>query len=342
MTKRVKILLLSVLVVVVLAAVLLISSVMQPGITPKGKRAVLMIPSGARYGQVLDSVYLNFEVRNRKLFELIAQKKGYPAKVKPGRYQFDNGTSYLKFINILRGGFQTPVRVTFNNVRTIYQLAGKIGKYLESDSSAIAAFLEDPANYRTNGFSRENVILAFIPNTYIVYWNTSPAAFFEKMSKEYNRFWNSERSQKADALKLTRIEVGILASMVDDETLKADEKPRIAGVYLNRLRRGMPLQSCPTIKFALNDFTITRILYKYLQVDSPYNTYKHTGLPPGPVGCPTTESIDAVLNAEKTDYLFFAAKADFSGYHNFSRTLKEHNKYADEYQKELDRRKIFR
>jgi UPF0755 protein len=138
------------------------------------------------------------------------------------------------------------------------------------------------------------------------------------------------------------VEVGILASIVDDEVLKASEKPAIAGVYINRLKRGIPLQACPTIKFALNDFTITRVLKKHLKIESPYNTYLHKGFPPGPIGCPTVEGLDAVLNAEKHDYLYFVAKADFSGYHHFSRTLTEHNRYAAEYQRELDKRKIFR
>ncbi|MFN8241846.1 MAG: endolytic transglycosylase MltG [Bacteroidales bacterium] len=159
---------------------------------------------------------------------------------------------------------------------------------------------------------------------------------------EYLKFWNDERQAKAKGNGLTPLEVSTLASIIDDEVRKPEEKPRIAGVYLNRLRRGMPLQACPTIKFAMNDFTITRILTKYLQVDSPYNTYKNKGLPPGPIGCPTRESLEAVLNAENHDYLFFVARADFSGYHNFSKTLAEHNRYAAEYQKELDKRKIYR
>jgi UPF0755 protein len=162
------------------------------------------------------------------------------------------------------------------------------------------------------------------------------------MLKEYRRFWSDERKAKARAMNLSPLEVSVLASVIDAETSDNGEKPRIAGVYINRLKSGMPLQSDPTIKFALNDFTLTRILNKQLQTNSPYNTYKHAGLPPGPIGCPSVESIEAVLNAEKHDYYYFVAKADFSGAHNFSRTLAEHNKYASEYQKELDKRKIFK
>ncbi|NMC42139.1 MAG: endolytic transglycosylase MltG, partial [Bacteroidales bacterium] len=271
-----------------------------------------------------------------------ARKKNYPAHIKPGRYSVKGKMSYNAFVNMLRSGRQAPVKVTFNNIRSVYELAGKVGRQIEADSSSLAGFLSYAGNYGRDGFTRENVISIFIPDTYELYWNNSAEGFYNRMLKEFNRFWNGERKQKAEALDLTPVEVSILASIVDDEVAKAEEKPRIAGVYLNRLRRGMLLQACPTIKFALNDFTITRVLKKHMEVDSPYNTYKHKGLPPGPIGCPSKEGIDAVLNAEKHDYLFFAAKADFSGYHNFSRTLTEHNRYASEYQRELDRRKIFK
>jgi UPF0755 protein len=162
------------------------------------------------------------------------------------------------------------------------------------------------------------------------------------MLREYKKFWNSDRISKSEDIGLTPLEVSTLASIIDEEASKHDEKPRIAGVYINRLKRGIPLQADPTIKFAINNFTVNRILYKHLEVDSPYNTYKHAGLPPGPIGCPSVEGIEAVLNAEKHDYIFFAAKADFSGYHNFSRTLSEHNRYANQYQKELNKRRIYR
>jgi len=189
---------------------------------------------------------------------------------------------------------------------------------------------------------KENVISLFIPNTYQIYWNTDARELYSRMLKEYRLFWNEQRMEKAREKGLDQKEVSILASIIDDEVAKPDEKPRIAGVYLNRLKRGIPLQACPTIKFALNDFTINRVLYKHLQTESPYNTYRHKGFPPGPIGCPSIEGIDAVLNAEEHDYLFFAARADFSGYHNFSRTLSEHNRYATMYQRELNKKKIFR
>ncbi|MBK8882450.1 MAG: endolytic transglycosylase MltG [Bacteroidales bacterium] len=245
-------------------------------------------------------------------------------------------------MNVLRSGHQSPVRITFQNIRTLNQLAGKIGKQIEADSMQIMTFLSDESNYIADGFKKETIIAVFIPNTYEIYRNTDARALYMRMLKEYRKFWNDQRAASAKEKGLTPIEVAILASIIDDEVAKPDEKPRIAGVYLNRLKQGIPLQACPTIKFALNDFTITRVLYAYLQIDSPYNTYKHSGFPPGPIACPSIEGIDAVLNAEKHDYLYFAARADFSGYHNFSRTLAEHNHYAAIYQKELNKRRIFK
>jgi len=312
------------------------------GVKPEGAGSLLLISTGSSWEQVLDSISSNLEIKNPDILKWIARKKNYPELIKPGRYVIEKDLSYVGLINLLRSGRQTPVRVTFNNIRYLRDLAGRIGGQIEADSAQIIDFLSDPENYRSDGFTRENVISIFIPNTYEFYWDTNPRELYSRMLKEYKRFWNDERLEKALAIKLTQIEVAILASIIDDEVAKADEKPKIAGVYLNRLKRGIPLQACPTIKFAMNDFTITRVLNHHLKFESPYNTYMHRGFPPGPIGCPTIEGIDAVLNAEKHDYLYFAAKADFSGYHNFSRTLAEHNRYADEYQRELDKRRIFK
>lgn len=313
-----------------------------PGVTPVSGRAVVYIPDGASYEQAMDSVNTILSVKNQRIFQWISKKKNYPASVKPGRYVFDRPLSYNALINILRGGKQAPVKITFSRIRTLNELAGKIGGQIEADSSGIIDFLSDQENYAGDGFKKEDVISVFIPNTYEFYWNTSARKFYNRMLKEYRKFWNDERTAKSELIGLTPVEVSILASIVDEEVSKGDEKPRIAGVYLNRLRRGIPLQADPTIKFAVNDFTLSRILYKHLEIDSPYNTYKHSGLPPGPIGCPSVEGIDAVLNAEKHDFLYFAAKPDFSGYHNFSRTLSEHNRYAVQYRRELNRRKIYR
>ena len=343
MNKRQILYLLSIIAFLVIAGLILFyNSIFGISIHAEKPDKVIIIPTGASYEQVLDSIISNHLIEKRKLFDWVAKKKNYRRLIKPGRYVIDKDFSYNSFINMLRSGRQTPVKITFQNIRTLNQLAGKIGRQIEADSMQLMNFLADDSNYLDDGFKKETVIAVFIPDTYEIYRNTDARGLYNRMLKEYRIFWNEQRLTMARGKGLDPIEVSILASIIDDEVLKPDEKPRIAGVYLNRLKRGIPLQACPTIKFALNDFTITRVLYKHLQTDSPYNTYKHGGFPPGPIGCPSIEGLDAVLNAEDHDYLFFAAKADFSGYHNFSRTLAEHNHYAAIYQKELNKRRIFK
>jgi len=343
MRRRKYIIIISIAGLVLIFCILLIyNAIFGLNIKPLNQDTTLYIPDGSTYSQAIDTLSANLDIKNIKLFEWIADKKNYPVLVKPGRYVIDREMSNNGLINLLRSGRQTPVRITFNNIRYLADLAGRIGGQIEADSASIMDFLSDPLNYSDDGFTRENVISVFIPNTYEFFWDTNAEELYDRMFKEYIRFWNKERIAKAQAIKLTQIEVAILASIIDDEVAKADEKPRIAGVYMNRIKRGIPLQACPTIKFALNDFTITRVLKQHLTINSPYNTYLNRGFPPGPIGCPTIEGIDAVLNAEKHDYLYFAAKADFSGYHNFSRTLAQHNRYAAEYQRELNKRRIYR
>jgi len=329
-------------VLILIAVFILYRIVFGVSISPENDRAIIYIPDGASYYQVMDSVKANLIIRNHKLLEWIAEKKKYPFLVKSGRYVIDKPLSYNQLINILRSGKQTPVKITFSSVRTLNELAGRIGGQIEADSLQIITFFSDPENYKKEGFKHEDIISVFIPDTYEFYWNTGVEKLYGRLLREYRKFWDKERLERCEAIHLTPVEVSILASIINEEAYRKDEKPRIAGVYLNRLRLGIPLQADPTIKFAINDFTVNRILYKHLEIDSPYNTYRHSGLPPGPIGCPSVEGIDAVLNAEKHDYLFFAAKADFSGYHNFSRTLSEHNRYASQYQRELNQRKIFR
>ena len=243
---------------------------------------------------------------------------------------------------MLRAGLQTPVRVTFTGFRIPSQLAGRISKQIEADSAAIveAFFSKDiTASY---GFTPETFIAMFIPNTYELFWNTDATGFFDRMKREYENFWTDERDQKAKQIGLDRVGVSTIASIVEEETIKTDERPKIAGVFINRLNRGTPLQACPTVKFALGDFTIKRVLTKHLAVESPYNTYKHRGLPPGPINAASISSINAVLNYEKHSYYFFSANPDFSGYHIFSRTLTEHNRNAREYQGKLNKERIYR
>lgn len=192
------------------------------------------------------------------------------------------------------------------------------------------------------GFDFETIISIFIPNTYEIYWTTDAVSLFKRMKREYDAFWNEDRMALSKAIGYNPVEVITIASIIEEETLKSSEKPIIAGVYINRLKRGIPMQACPTLKFALNDFTIKRVLYEHMEVESPYNTYKNKGLPPGPVRVPDARSIDAVLNYQKHSYLYFCAKEDFSGEHYFSKTLKQHNAYAQRYHKALNKQKIYK
>jgi UPF0755 protein len=270
----------------------------------------------------------------------VAKKKDFAQNIKTGRYLLKKGMNSNVIVNMLKGGLQAPLNVTFNNVRTKEELAGKISKYLIADSLSILNLFSDSTLISKNGFTAETFKTMFIPNTYQFYWTTSADEFAERMKTEYNKFWNADRRLKAENLQLSLPEVTTLASIVQAETVKKDEQPRIAGLYLNRLRKGQLLQADPTVKYAVGDFTLKRILNIHLQIESPYNTYKYAGLPPGPINFPETTSIDAVLNYEKHNYVYMCAKEDFSGYHNFSVTFDEHSRNAAKYRRELDKRNI--
>jgi UPF0755 protein len=301
----------------------------------------LYIPTGSSYEDILAQIDKMDFLVEKKSFEWVVKKKEYAGNVKPGRYRIEDGMSNNELVNLLRAGNQEPVMVVFNNHRTLEQLAGKVAKYLESDSVRLLKHITDPALPGKYGFTMETFKAMFIPNTYEMYWTASPEDFTDRMAREYENFWE-KRDKKLDRLDLTREEVSTLASIVDEETLVDEENRRVAGVYINRIKLGMPLQSCPTLKYALDDWTITRVLFEYKQVESPYNTYKHKGLPPGPIIIPSVSAIDGVLDYEKHNYLYMCAKADFSGTHAFARNLKQHNRNAAEYQRELDKRGIFR
>jgi UPF0755 protein len=302
----------------------------------------IFIPTGSSYEDLADTLRKSGVLRSERSFNITSRLKSYGRNVKPGSYIIEPGMNNNNIVSMLRSGRQAPVNVTFNNIRTLDELAGRIGGQVETDSASVLAFLAEESNYLNDGFNRLTVISAFIPDTYQLYWTTDAGSFYRRMLREYRSFWNEERTAAADALDLSPAEVSVLASIVDEEASREDEKPRIAGVYINRLRTGMPLQADPTVKFAVNDFTLRRILNRHLEVDSPYNTYKFKGLPPGPIRCPSRSGLEAVLNAEKHDYLYFVARHDSSGYHHFSRTLAEHNRYAAAYRRELNRRKIYR
>lgn len=299
------------------------------------------IPTGSTYAEV----WANLEQLNilidKKSFQWVAEKKGYPAHVKPGRYRIEDGMNNNTLVNMLRSGNQEPVMVIFNNLRTLEMLAGKVSRYIEPDSLELRSHLLDPELPSKYGFTRETFMAMFIPNTYEIYWSSTPEDFTDRMAQEYEKFWE-KRDKKLEDVGLSRVEVSTLASLVDEETLYDEENQRVAGVYMNRINMGMALQSCPTLKYALNDWTITRVLHEYKQVESLYNTYKHAGLPPGPIIIPSVSAIDGVLNYEDHNYIYMCAKDDFSGKHAFARTLKQHNENAAAYQRELNKRKIYR
>lgn len=315
--------------------------VLKPNVKADTARRIYL-PTTSSFNDLIDTLRSSGALQNERSFLITARLKSFDRSVKPGSYMIEPGMSNNHIANMLRSGKQAPVNVTFNNIRTLDELAGKIGRQIEADSAALSQFFADENNYSAEGFTRETLISAFLPDTYQLYWSMDAKGFYRRMLREYKDFWNDERKSLAEAENLTPTDVSTLASIIDDEVSKDDEKPKIAGVYLNRLRQGIPLQADPTVKFALNDFSIRRVLDDHLETDSPYNTYKYRGLPPGPVRCASKTGIEAVLNAEKHDYLFFVAKADFSGYHHFSRTLAEHNRYASAYRRELNRRRIYK
>jgi len=299
------------------------------------------IPTGSEYEEVLAQLREKKLVSDEKGFEWLAKKKNYAANVHPGRYRIEKNMTNNQLLNMLRSGTQEPLMVSFNNIRTLEDLAGVIGRQLEPDSLEFIKAFRDTKIMADYNFTKETFPSMFIPNSYEFYWNSSPKRFIERMSAEYIAFWSKGRHKKAGELGLTAIEVSILASIVDQESLHDDENQRIAGVFINRIRTKIPLQSDPTIIFAYQDFSMRRVLNKHKTIDSPYNTYKNRGIPPGPISIPSVSAIDGVLNYEKHSYLYFCAKDDFSGYHNFAKNLSQHNENARLYQKALNRRKIY-
>lgn len=273
-------------------------------------------------------------------FRALANYLEYPENMRTGKYRVTDGMSQMQLMNTLRRGQQTSVRLTFNNIRLKTDLAERLAAQLMIDDQAILDLLNDSVYCRSLGFTTETISAMFIPNTYEVYWNITADRLFQRMKKEYDTFWTESRMNKATAIGLSPVEVSILASIVEEETAVSDEYPIVAGLYINRLNRNIPLQADPTVKFAVGDFSLQRILFEHLEVESPYNTYKHAGLPPGPLRTPSIQSIDAVLNHTKHRYLYMCAKEDFSGRHNFAITLAEHNRNAERYRAELNRRKI--
>lgn len=300
------------------------------------KYGILLLPKSIDYPSLQIEHLPALNLRSNLTFELAARLSGLTSAVKSGRYEIPSNANNFFIIRKLSKGLQDPVRLSFISQRTKEDLCRKLAEPLELESSDLLQHLNDPQFLDTLGYKPETIMCLFIPNSYEVYWNIKPKDFIKRMKKEHDKFWNAKRRNLAEAIGLNPEKVSILASIVQAETYRDDERPRIAGVYMNRLKHKWKLNADPTIIFACQDFSIRRVLNKHLKVDSPYNTYLYHGLPPGPINCPSISALEAVLNYERHSYMFFCARDDFSGYHTFTVDYDDHLKVASEYRKALE------
>ena len=345
--KKIALILLSIVLLFIVTAGIIAHSIykriFEPNVLVGGKEPIyLYISDSGDFSSVKDSLYLYNIIANKTSFEWVAERKGLPSNIKSGRYEIAPNMSNNALVNLLRSGKQTPMKLIFNNIRTKEQFAGRMAEKFDFDSIELITLLNDANFLKQYQKTPETAMTLFVPNTYQIYWNTDAEKFVARMKKEYDTFWEGKRYNQLQEMKMTVDEVVTLASIVQEETNKNDEKPRVAGVYINRLRSNWLLQADPTLKFALGDFTIRRILDEHKEIVSPYNTYKYTGLPPGPISMPDISSIDAVLNYEHHNYYYFCAKDDMSGYHVFENSLAQHNINAKKYHNALNRAKIYR
>ncbi|WP_374173792.1 endolytic transglycosylase MltG [Flavobacterium tructae] len=323
----------AVISVLMIYGFILISKIFSANTKFEEKELYVYVPTGANYTDV--KKILEPYIKNFEDFEMVANKRSYPENVKSGRFLLKKDMNNMDLVRAMRSN--VPVKLAFNNQERLENFAGRVGSEIEADSLSLMKAFKDPEFLAANGFNEDNVFAMFIPNTYEIYWNTSAEKFRDKMIKEYHNFWTAERIEKAKKQGLTPVQVTILASIVHKESVKKDERPRIAGVYLNRLRLEMPLQADPTVIYALKlrdnnfDQVIKRVFYNDLIMKSPYNTYVNIGLPPGPIAMPDITALDAVLNPEKNDYIYFCASVERFGYHEFAATLAEHNVNAKKY-----------
>ena len=297
----------------------------------------IYIPQDATFETVQRILHEGEYVQDLISFSFLSRLMDYDKLVKPGRFILRSNMNNIQAIRFLRAGEQEPVRITFNNVRLITDLPEKITQNIALTPAEFEAALAGFLAGDSRGFSKENILCMFLPNTYEVYYTISGKQLIERMYAEYDRFWNEERKQKAQSIGLSPVEVSILASIVQAESVKRDEAPIIAGLYLNRIKGGIPLQADPTLVFAVGDFSLKRVLNEHKEVESPYNTYKYKGLPPGPINMPEISTLEAVLNYKPSNFLYMCAKEDFSGYHNFTASYSEHLKNANRYQQALTR-----
>ncbi|MEO6316699.1 MAG: endolytic transglycosylase MltG [Chitinophagaceae bacterium] len=308
-----------------------------PATSFEGKSYYLLIRTGSTYGDVQQTLASDKVVSHPALFDIMAKKVDYPLKVKAGRYQIKKGMSLVNIVRMLKNGQQEPVNLVITKLRTKEDLAGLAGRKFECDSADFLAYITNADSLKQFGLDSNTVMTSVFPDTYTYFWNTTPAKIFSKLRGGYQAFWTPERLRLAGAHGLNQQTAYTLASIVEEETTKKDDKGKIASVYLNRMAKGMRLAADPTVKYALRQFGLKRVYEKHLAVESNYNTYKIAGLPPGPICTPSPQTIDAVLNAPATNYIFFVAKASLDGYSNFAETYQEHLKFAKEYQQALNK-----
>lgn len=305
------------------------------------KSMIIYIPTGSSYAEVLQILTKNHVLRKPASFEWLAEKKKYNKNIKPGKYRILANMSNNALVNLLRAGIQEPVTINFSGLRTIDQLVARAGRRLEADSTSLYLAFHDNGYLAKYGFNSETIQAMLLPDSYEFYWNTSVDQFFDKMAAAYKKFWTPARKARAKAIQLSQTEVAILGSIVQGEQCCDDEEKRIiAGLYANRLKMGMPLQSDPTVIFAIGDFTIQRVNFEQTKIASAYNTYTNKGLPPGPIGFVQQSTLDAVLEMDHNDYIYMCAKEDLSGRHYFSKTFEQHQIYAKKYRDALNNRGI--
>lgn len=320
-------------------------SIFTPNTNFEEESRVVYIPTGATYDTVLDS--LRPHIEDVSSFDLVARKKGYASGVKAGMYKLAKGMNNNEIVNVLRSR-NTPVRVIFNNQERLENLAGRISTQIEADSASLLQAMNDEEFLVANEFTDNNALGMYVPNQYEFFWNTSAEDFRKRMHREYRRFWTEERIKKAEEIGLSPHQVTVVASIVQKETAKVDERPKVAGVYINRYKNGWKLDADPTVIYAIKhqsgnfDTIIKRVLYKDLTIDSPYNTYLYKELPPGPIAMPDISSIDAVLNYEDHDYFYFVADTENFGYHKFAETLAQHNRNKQAYIRWINKQGIRR
>ena len=315
--------------------------IFSPNILVDQEDRQVVIPIDADFKDVQKLLYDQRFVNDMISFSFLSKLKKYDQNVKPGVYQLKKEMTNLQAINLLRSGAQTPVKLTFTNVRKVGELSSRLADFMAFDSTQVANVLLADTTASYYGFEKETLLGMFIPNTYEVYWTDSPKKLLDRMKKEYDAYWTDSRLKKAESLGLGPKEVSTLASIVQAEDNQLKEPNRIAGVYINRLKKDIPLQADPTVVYAVDDFSIRRVLTVHTKIRSPYNTYLNKGLPPGPINMPSIAAIEAVLNYERHNYLYFCAKADFSGYHAFASNLRDHNRNARAFQRALDMQRIY-